>query len=126
MLTRCLALRIEWCRSRARAMRWTEEVLLLREEMRRVLAFLQWHAEWWEERQNVLQGLEMEHEEGVVAYARKQAQIRWSIRTTFKNMWRNTADSMSWGLGVDNEILDLGLAATSRLSGLFQSASGSP
>jgi hypothetical protein len=27
------ALRIEWCRSRARAMRWSEEVLLLREEM---------------------------------------------------------------------------------------------
>jgi len=31
------ALRIEWCRSRARAMRWSEEVLWLREEMRRVL-----------------------------------------------------------------------------------------
>ncbi|KAG2354774.1 hypothetical protein BDR07DRAFT_1545883, partial [Suillus spraguei] len=30
-----LALRIEWCKSRARAMRWVEEVQLLQEEMRR-------------------------------------------------------------------------------------------
>ena len=45
-----LALRIEWCRVRARAMRWSEEVLLLREEMRRVLVFLEWQATWWEKR----------------------------------------------------------------------------
>jgi hypothetical protein len=78
-----LALRIEWCRSRARAMRWSEEVLLLREEMRRVVAFLQWNGEWWEERQDVLQGLEMEHNEGVIAYARKQAHICRAIQMSF-------------------------------------------
>ncbi|KAG0691527.1 hypothetical protein DFH29DRAFT_1010861 [Suillus ampliporus] len=36
--------RIEWCKSRARALRWSEEVELLREEMRRVLQFFAWQA----------------------------------------------------------------------------------
>ncbi|KAG1845839.1 hypothetical protein F4604DRAFT_1884248 [Suillus subluteus] len=34
--------RIEWCKTRARALRWSEEVELLREEMRRVLQFFAW------------------------------------------------------------------------------------
>lgn len=40
-------LRAEWCKSRARANCATEEVLLLKEEMRRTLAFLNWRAGWW-------------------------------------------------------------------------------
>ena len=40
-------LRSEWAKSRAQAARATEEVLLLREEMRRVLDFLGWKADWW-------------------------------------------------------------------------------
>ncbi|KAF8183464.1 hypothetical protein K438DRAFT_1974947 [Mycena galopus ATCC 62051] len=41
------ALRIEWARARTRAWRWTEQVDLVEEEMRRVLQFLDWKAEWW-------------------------------------------------------------------------------
>ncbi|KAJ7302318.1 hypothetical protein DFH08DRAFT_978038 [Mycena albidolilacea] len=41
------ALRIEWAKTRARAWRWTEEVDLVEEEMRRVLEFQRWKAEWW-------------------------------------------------------------------------------
>ncbi|KAJ7022257.1 hypothetical protein C8F04DRAFT_1272805 [Mycena alexandri] len=43
-------LRIEWAKARARAMRWTEEVDLLEEEMRRIQQFLTWRAGWWLER----------------------------------------------------------------------------
>ncbi|KAG1843773.1 hypothetical protein DFJ58DRAFT_717719 [Suillus subalutaceus] len=43
------ALRVEWCRSRACANQWVEEVELLLEEMRCVSAFLAWHAAWWDE-----------------------------------------------------------------------------
>ncbi|KAG2028626.1 hypothetical protein BDR03DRAFT_818726, partial [Suillus americanus] len=39
--------RVEWCKSRARALRWAEEVDLLQEEMRRVLQFFNWQANWW-------------------------------------------------------------------------------
>ncbi|KAG1866963.1 hypothetical protein C8R48DRAFT_599724 [Suillus tomentosus] len=41
-----VTLRIEWCKSRAHASRWAEEVELLQEEMRRVAEFLSWHAAW--------------------------------------------------------------------------------
>ncbi|EIW84473.1 hypothetical protein CONPUDRAFT_71239 [Coniophora puteana RWD-64-598 SS2] len=41
------SLRIEWCKSHVRANRWNEEFILLKEEMRHVLQFLQWQADWW-------------------------------------------------------------------------------
>jgi hypothetical protein len=41
-------LRVEWCRARARALRWREEVQLLQEEMRRTVAHLFWKATWWD------------------------------------------------------------------------------
>ncbi|KAG1724932.1 uncharacterized protein EDB91DRAFT_1331171 [Suillus paluster] len=43
-------MRIEWCKARARAMRWAEEVELLKEEMRRILQFFEWDAQRWDER----------------------------------------------------------------------------
>jgi hypothetical protein len=110
--TCCSALRIEWCRSRARAMRWSEEVLLLREEMRRVLQFLEWHAGWWEDRRSLHEGLTSELAEGMTAYASKQANIRRSIRKSFNHLWRASDEFIALGIGSDNDILDLQHPAT--------------
>ncbi|KAG1723397.1 hypothetical protein EDB19DRAFT_1898082 [Suillus lakei] len=60
-------LHVEWCK--ARAHRWEEEVQLLWEEMRRVIAFLDWHAGWWD-----MQGIQcafgsLQAREGALAYA---------------------------------------------------------
>ncbi|KAK0440544.1 hypothetical protein EV421DRAFT_1737210 [Armillaria borealis] len=41
------ALRIEWCKTRAWAHRWREEVILLEEEMKRVKAFFAWEGRTW-------------------------------------------------------------------------------
>ena len=106
-----LALRIEWCRSHARAMRWSEEVLLLREEMRRVLTFLEWHASWWQTKGSLHTGLQPDVAEGMFAYANKQAHIRRSMASSFNDLWRGSAESIALGVGADNDILDLGLAA---------------
>ncbi|KAF9028249.1 hypothetical protein BDZ89DRAFT_934883, partial [Hymenopellis radicata] len=46
-LTASSALRIEWCKSRARAKRWQEECNILRVEMRRVLATFEAQAAVW-------------------------------------------------------------------------------
>ncbi|KAJ6459377.1 hypothetical protein C8R47DRAFT_1081340 [Mycena vitilis] len=43
-------IRVEWAKARARADRWQEELILLEEEMRRVLEFCSWKARWWEAR----------------------------------------------------------------------------
>lgn len=81
------SLRVEWCRARARAHRWEEEVQLLHEEMRRVLAFFEWQAVWWD-----LQGSRRtfgspEAAEGAVAYAHRQASLRRSLASHFRSLW---------------------------------------
>lgn len=38
--------RVEWMKARARSMRWTEELNLLPEEMRRTIAYHRWKADW--------------------------------------------------------------------------------
>ncbi|KAG1837469.1 hypothetical protein C8R48DRAFT_751632 [Suillus tomentosus] len=62
-------LRVEWCKTRARAMQWTEEVELLQEEMRRVLCFLRWHVK------GAISSPDIDAE-GLIAYAGRQAQLR--------------------------------------------------
>ncbi|KAF8127927.1 hypothetical protein EV363DRAFT_1077516, partial [Boletus edulis] len=42
-------MRIEWCKARARAARWSEDIDLLMDEMERTLAFFQWDTARWEE-----------------------------------------------------------------------------
>ncbi|THU86912.1 hypothetical protein K435DRAFT_593756, partial [Dendrothele bispora CBS 962.96] len=41
------ALCVEWCKSRARMLRWREEVLLLNEELGRMSDYAMWKSEWW-------------------------------------------------------------------------------
>ncbi|KAG0708157.1 hypothetical protein DFH29DRAFT_979482 [Suillus ampliporus] len=71
-------MRIEWCKARARAMHWAEEVELLKEEMRRILQFLEWDAQHWDERglENTLEDAGEDEREGRMAYAKRQASLR--------------------------------------------------
>ncbi|KAG2112112.1 hypothetical protein DEU56DRAFT_749410 [Suillus clintonianus] len=80
-------LRIEWCKSRARANRWAEEVELLQEEMRRVADFLAWHAGWWEKRANWRTVPAAPEQEGLQGYAKRQAALRRAMRVRFQEMW---------------------------------------
>ncbi|KAF8171891.1 hypothetical protein BJ912DRAFT_1025110 [Pholiota molesta] len=90
------ALRIEWCHMRARVMRWSEEVQLLQEEMRRVLAFLEWQSEWWRKC-----GGDLSHvvdpviKEGMIAYRERQASIRLALRDRFQNLWHGRDELMN-------------------------------
>ncbi|KZP27030.1 hypothetical protein FIBSPDRAFT_731485, partial [Athelia psychrophila] len=100
-------LRIEWCKARARAMRWSEEVLLLREEMRRVQTFFSWQADWWQQQAHRIPHLSIEDTEGVAAYAAKQASIRHLMAKRFDKLWREGWLMVKEGAGADNEILEL-------------------
>ncbi|KAG2153817.1 hypothetical protein DEU56DRAFT_868442 [Suillus clintonianus] len=75
---------IKWCKSRARALRWSEEVELLREEMRRVLKFFAWQAAWWEDQGKRRVGECAAHAEGVYAYAVRQANLRRRMADDFR------------------------------------------
>ncbi|KAI0795163.1 hypothetical protein BC629DRAFT_1592682 [Irpex lacteus] len=78
----------EWTKARARAQRWEEEVQLLQEEMRRVLVFLDWKAQWWlEQRDRRQEGVTVSLRSGLSAYAEKQAHMYKELALKFQNMW---------------------------------------
>ncbi|KAF9522288.1 hypothetical protein CPB83DRAFT_777307, partial [Crepidotus variabilis] len=80
-------LRSEWAKSRARAARFTEEVLLLREEMRRTLAFLEWMARWWDGLKSNRSG-DGGLNEGLSAYATRQADLQRALAASFQTTWQ--------------------------------------
>jgi hypothetical protein len=74
-------------RTRARADRWSEEVTLVVEEMRRVLCFLKWKSEWWKARTTSRDVPDIILQEGLVAYSTKQAQILEALGGRFAAQW---------------------------------------
>jgi hypothetical protein len=82
-----LALRVEWAKSLARKLRWTEEVQILKEEMRRVIAYSKWRATWWEDRIHARPGLTLDLQEGLRAYAVRQSSIHQGRGTLLEKRW---------------------------------------
>ncbi|KAG2101391.1 uncharacterized protein F5147DRAFT_747022 [Suillus discolor] len=79
-------LHVEWAKSRARAQRWNEEVLLLKEEMWRTRQFLAWCAQQWRS------VTELSHQDvqivaGTAAYAQRQAAIQHALLARFTSLW---------------------------------------
>jgi hypothetical protein len=68
-------------------MRWSEEVHLLLEEMRRVLAYFKWHEHWWLSQRDRWEGLSSPQMEGIRAYAERQASLRRNLSEEFKSHW---------------------------------------
>ena len=91
------ALRVEWAKAYERAGRWNEELELVVEEMRRVLAFHSRKAEWWFERADMRTDLTGDELTGSQAYAAKQAYYWRTMADKFHLMWSNAlrAHSMS-------------------------------
>ena len=80
--------RHEWMTCRARADRWIEEEELLREEMRRVIVYLEWKSRTWSEKVGVRVGsCTPDIQRGVDAYARKQSNIHREIAMLFASQW---------------------------------------
>ncbi|KAJ7716561.1 hypothetical protein B0H16DRAFT_1741222 [Mycena metata] len=86
------SIRVEWARARARKIRWEEEVMTLREEMRRVLRYLEWQADWWREHTAVRVDVEsVEIGAGLRAYALKQADLHSRLGAFFERKWNMPA-----------------------------------
>ncbi|KAJ7481074.1 hypothetical protein B0H11DRAFT_1724414, partial [Mycena galericulata] len=79
-------LRAEWAKAWARTRRWTEEVRLLKEEMRRIPISLRWRAAWWVDRSEG-DGFTGYHAEGTRAYALRQASLMRRLADHFEMMW---------------------------------------
>jgi hypothetical protein len=84
-----LVYQLEWSKSYARAQRWREEVELLKEEMRRTLKFLDWKSSLWTSKslmsdRSALASLN----EGLNAYAFRQAYVFMSLHDNFLSLWQ--------------------------------------
>ncbi|KAJ7037089.1 hypothetical protein C8F04DRAFT_1180815 [Mycena alexandri] len=101
-----LALRIEWAKARARALRWTEEVDLLEEEMRRIQQFLTWRAGWWRERADG-RGREQDgpQREGERAYAYRQAKLQEDLCANFAAKWAHLPELVRKGRAGELDVL---------------------
>ncbi|EAU83273.2 hypothetical protein CC1G_12790 [Coprinopsis cinerea okayama7 len=114
-------LRLEWCKTRARAHRWQEECMLLAEEMRRVLAFWNHEIDTWDRLASTLQvdpsvvtpdpsvtqNLDLEEiwraevdkltkiRDGKVAFALRQAAIRREMVRAAEKKWGNVRDLLT-------------------------------
>jgi hypothetical protein len=69
--------------------RCKEEVMLLKEEMRRVVAFLNWKLRWWKEREEKRKGVDSALLEGLHAYATKQGILQECLSDDFVRMWQS-------------------------------------
>ncbi|KAJ7070279.1 hypothetical protein B0H15DRAFT_793705 [Mycena belliarum] len=67
------ALRVEWCKAYARSRRWTEDTVLVEEEMRRTIEYGVGEAAAWLERATGRSNVDDVLGEGLNAYAKEQA-----------------------------------------------------
>ncbi|TFK78846.1 hypothetical protein K466DRAFT_606615 [Polyporus arcularius HHB13444] len=97
------SLRVEWLKARARTMRWREEIKLLLEEMRRVLATHSFMESKWIARARTRQTGDSALQEGLVSYAQKQANIRRRMRAVFRAVCIDEARKVKGATWVEEE-----------------------
>jgi hypothetical protein len=81
------SLRLHWCKTAANADRWNEELQLVQEEMRRVLAYFTWHAAWWSEQIGRRLDAALPLQEALDAHARHQHAIYYDCIIMFASTW---------------------------------------
>ena len=111
-----LGLRCEWAKSKARSARWKEEVILLIEEMRRVIVFLDWKANWWVGQSGLRHDVSNEVSDGLHAYAAKQAHIMHSMAMKFASMWYPELVKNGFAVEWPLQYIPLGTSVTDSMS----------
>lgn len=96
-------LRIQWCKSRARAIRWQEECVLIQEELRRTFETLQWEGLQWLQRGRVVFPGETENNNHMFqaryAYASRQQNMRMQYVNVLREKWSGLQKLLGDGPG---------------------------
>lgn len=80
-------MRVEWAKSHARHQRWSEEVVILVEEARRVITYLDWKAHWWLDQVDLRAGARQDIQDGLNAYAHRQSILMQDLARSFASLW---------------------------------------
>ncbi|KAJ8489239.1 hypothetical protein ONZ45_g13657 [Pleurotus djamor] len=99
------ALRVEWAKAWARVRRWTEEVELLKEEMRRTQVSLRYQASEWRGRAMTASpdGGSTTTDPGASAYAYRRARVFEGIADAFEATWKSKSNKEGDGSDSDEE-----------------------
>ncbi|KAJ7129684.1 hypothetical protein C8R44DRAFT_872918 [Mycena epipterygia] len=81
------ALRVEWCKAYSRTRCWTEDVVLIEEEMGRTITFGYWSASEWEAHATARTGVNDELQEGLGTYAAEQVQRERTTCLELQKKW---------------------------------------
>ncbi|KAN0109323.1 hypothetical protein V8E52_009414 [Russula decolorans] len=81
------SLQVEWSKCHARMQRWEEEVVIIQEEMRRVIAYHEWKAQWWRSQAARHSDTDNVRLHGVTAYAKKQAHLSEQLAWQCAEYW---------------------------------------
>ncbi|KAJ7669187.1 hypothetical protein DFH06DRAFT_944750, partial [Mycena polygramma] len=81
------SVRMEWSKAKARKDRWVEEVMMLREEMKRVLRMLRTIQGEWQDRIGKRSEIDPELAAGLKAYALRQVYVHRRLATAFHAGW---------------------------------------
>lgn len=74
--------------------------------MRRVLSFLNWEAELWDQRASSRTFEKPEDTEAFAAYAKHQAAIRWSLKASFAANWADVGNMATLGVGIASDVME--------------------
>lgn len=85
--THNIGMRVEWAKAHARCQRWSEEVVILVEESRRVITYLDWKANWWLEQINLRTNAREDIQMGLSAYAHRQCALMQNLARSFASLW---------------------------------------
>ena len=89
-------MRVEWAQCAARVDRWEEEVVLLQEEMRRVVHFLEWRStDWFMKAGSRMSTVTPVVLTGLSAYVNKQGLVYHNLAIWFSQRWHSTLVSLS-------------------------------
>lgn len=78
---------MEWAKAKARAARWTEEVELVYEEMRRTIEYCRWRAKWWESQSAIRKDVSPELADGLSVYALEHADLESRMERDLESRW---------------------------------------
>lgn len=81
------SLQVEWSKCYARMQRWEEEVVIIEEEMCRVIAYHEWKAQWWRSQVARRSDTDKSRLHGVDAYAEKQAHLSERLAWKYAEHW---------------------------------------
>jgi hypothetical protein len=81
------SLHVKWVKAHAWKQHWEEEVLLIEEEMHRVVMFHEWKAQWWLSQAQRRTDGDLSITHGITAYAEKQAHLCKRLAQSCVTLW---------------------------------------